>query len=104
MLWGFAAYIMWGFFPAFFPLLEPAAPVEILAHRFIWTLVFVLLLLLALRRIKLLREITPRGGIRAPVAWLRISVNGGLYIYAVTSGPAAAVALGDSFTPLASSL
>ena len=51
MLWGFAAYIMWGFFPAFFPLLEPAAPVEILAHRFIWTLVFVLLLLLALRRI-----------------------------------------------------
>src|SRR5699024_4728668 len=102
MLWGFAAYIMWGFFPAFFPLLEPAAPVEILAHRFIWTLVFVLLLLLALRRIKLLREITPREWIRVAVASLLISVNWGLYIYAVNSGHVADAALGYFINPLVS--
>ena len=30
MIWGLAAYLMWGVFPAFFPLLKPAAPVEIL--------------------------------------------------------------------------
>lgn len=102
MLWGFAAYIMWGFFPAFFPLLEPAAPVEILAHRFIWTLVFVLLLLLALRRIKLLREITPREWMRVAVASLLISVNWGLYIYAVNSGHVADAALGYFINPLVS--
>jgi EamA domain-containing membrane protein RarD len=34
VIWGVACYLMWGFFPAFFPLLEPADPMEILAHRF----------------------------------------------------------------------
>lgn len=33
MIWGVLAYLMWGFFPAFFPLLRPAVPMEILAHR-----------------------------------------------------------------------
>ena len=45
MIWGLAAYLMWGLFPAFFPLLQPATPTEILAHRFVWTLVFMLVLL-----------------------------------------------------------
>src|SRR4051794_41972078 len=38
---GVAAYLLWGVFPLFWPLLEPAAPVEILAHRIAWSLVFV---------------------------------------------------------------
>lgn len=37
MLYGFLAYLLWGLFPAYFPLLLPAAPVEIIAHRIIWT-------------------------------------------------------------------
>lgn len=102
MLWGFAAYIMWGFFPAFFPLLEPAAPVEILAHRFIWTLVFVVLLLLAFRRINLLREISLREWGGVTVASLLISLNWGLYIYAVNSGHVADAALGYFINPLVS--
>ncbi len=36
-----SAYLMWGFFPAFFPLLLPAGPFEILAHRIVWTAVLV---------------------------------------------------------------
>ena len=75
---------------------------EILAHRFIWTLVFVLLLLLALRRIKLLRQITAREWIRVAVASLLISVNWGLYIYAVNSGHVADAALGYFINPLVS--
>ena len=50
MIWGVACYLMWGFFPAFFPLLEPADPMEILAHRFVWTLAFVAVVLLLLGR------------------------------------------------------
>ncbi len=33
MIFGLLAYLLWGLFPAFFPLLLPAGPVEILAHR-----------------------------------------------------------------------
>ena len=49
-LYGLAAYLMWGSFPLFFPLLKPATPIEILAHRVLWTLVFMVLLLVVLRR------------------------------------------------------
>ena len=36
---GVAAYLLWGLFPLYWPLLEPAAAVEILAHRIVWSLV-----------------------------------------------------------------
>ena len=39
--YGVAAYLLWGLFPLYWPLLEPASPVEILAHRIVWSLVFV---------------------------------------------------------------
>jgi hypothetical protein len=38
---GVAAYLLWGIFPLYWPLLEPAGSVEILAHRIVWALVFV---------------------------------------------------------------
>src|ERR687893_682110 len=42
---GVSAYLLWGLFPLYWPLLEPAAPVEILAHRIAWSLVFIAALL-----------------------------------------------------------
>ena len=33
---GLAAYGLWGLFPLYFPLLEPAGGLEIVAHRVIW--------------------------------------------------------------------
>ena len=33
LLFGVAAYALWGAFPLYWPLLEPAGAVEILAHR-----------------------------------------------------------------------
>src|SRR4051794_41923324 len=39
VLYGFAAYLLWGSFPLFFLLLDRAGPVEILAHRIVWSLV-----------------------------------------------------------------
>ncbi len=40
---GVAAYLLWGLFPLYWPLLEPSTPVEILAHRVVWSLVVVVL-------------------------------------------------------------
>lgn len=36
-LYGVAAYAVWGFFPIYFKLLRPSPPVEILAHRVVWS-------------------------------------------------------------------
>ena len=36
---GVLAYLLWGLFPLYFPLLGPAGAMEILAHRMIWSLV-----------------------------------------------------------------
>ena len=45
ILFGLSAYVMWGLFPLYFPLLEPSGSGEILAHRCLWSLVAVALLL-----------------------------------------------------------
>lgn len=50
LLYGFASYGMWGIVPLFWPLLQPAGAIEILAHRMVWSLAVVGLALLALRR------------------------------------------------------
>ena len=62
-LLGVAAYAMWGLFPLYWPLLEPAGAVEILAHRVLWSLVTMGVLVLVLRRAPQLRDdpARPRG-------------------------------------------
>ena len=44
---GVAAYLLWGLFPLYWPLLEPAKPVEILAHRIVWSVVVLVVVLYA---------------------------------------------------------
>ncbi|MEV6347993.1 EamA family transporter RarD [Actinoplanes sp. NPDC051851] len=101
-LYGITAYALWGFFPIYFKLLQPSPPLEILAHRVIWSVVFVALLLAAARNwaflIRILR--TPRllGGISA--AALLIGVNWATYIYGVNSSRVVETALGYFITPL----
>ncbi|WP_245159107.1 hypothetical protein [Blastococcus sp. TF02A-35] len=52
---GLGAYALWGLFPLYFPLLEPAGGLEIVAHRVLWSLLFVGLLLTVVRRWGLVR-------------------------------------------------
>ncbi len=46
---GVGAYTLWGILPLYFPLLSPATPVEIIAHRVVWSLIFCAILLFATR-------------------------------------------------------
>ena len=55
--YAFAAFGMWGFFPLFFPLLEPATPLEIVAHRVVWSLLLCLVLVALGRSWGELREV-----------------------------------------------
>jgi chloramphenicol-sensitive protein RarD len=102
-LYGLLAYTMWGFFPLYFKLLEPAGPVEILAHRIVWSAAFVTVLLLATRRRwRFLRDLARRprtlAGITA--AALLISVNWGVYIYGVVTDHVVETSLGYFINPL----
>jgi len=101
-LMGLAAYLMWGLFPLFFPLLKPASAVEILAHRVLWTLVFVVVALLLRRRWAWLRTIVRdrRRLTILAIASLVIAVNWGVYIWAVNHGHVVESALGYYINPL----
>lgn len=101
-LYGLAAYLMWGFFPLYFKLLRPAGPLEILAHRVIWSVAFVALLLGAMRNIGFLRALLRRpralGGVA--LAATLIAVNWFTYIYGVNSDRVVETALGYFINPL----
>ncbi|MGW5007471.1 EamA family transporter RarD [Streptomyces parvulus] len=102
LLNGFAAYGMWGLVPLFWPLLKPAGAGEILAHRMAWSLVFVAVALLFVRRWswagELLRQ--PRRLGLVTVAAAVITVNWGIYIWAVNSGHVVEASLGYFINPL----
>ncbi|MER5524104.1 EamA family transporter RarD [Streptomyces sp. NPDC002677] len=99
---GFAAYGMWGLVPLFWPLLKPAGALEILAHRMVWSLVFVAAALAFVRRWawagELLRQ--PRRLALVTVAAAVITVNWGVYIWAVNSGHVVEASLGYFINPL----
>ena len=104
LLFGLGAYATWGMFPLFFPLLEPARPGEILAHRVVWTLGFMVLLLAAGRRLGDVRRIDRRTWLLLAAASVLISTNWLIYIYAVNSHQVVDAALGYYINPLVSVL
>jgi chloramphenicol-sensitive protein RarD len=102
LLNGFAAYGMWGLFPLFFPLLKPAGPFEVLAHRMVWSLAVVAAVLLVLRRWKWIGELVkqPRRLALIAVAAAVIAVNWGVYIWAVNNDRVVEASLGYFINPL----
>ncbi len=98
------AYTLWGLFPAFWPLLAPAAPVEVLAHRIGWTAVLMVGVLSLLRGWPALRTLSVRGWLMTTSAAVLIAANWGLYIYAVFAGHVVEAALGYFISPLFSVL
>ncbi len=102
MLYGAGAYVLWGLFPLYWPLLEPTGAVEVLSHRIVWSLVVVAVLVGATKRGPAVREVLRdrrRTG-RLVVAAVAIAFNWGLYIYGVSSGQVVETALGYFINPL----
>lgn len=100
------AYLMWGFLPIYWKLLRQAGAVEILAHRVLWSLFFlILLLLITHRRSSFLAEV--RGIIKDPrrvsgviLATVLISLNWLVYIWAVNDNRIIETSLGYYINPL----
>ena len=102
VLFGIAAYGIWGLFPLYFPLLEPAGAGEILAHRCLWSLVAVALLLTVQRQWAWVQPMLAdrrRLGLLA-IAAVLIALNWGVYIYAVNAHHVVEAALGYFINPL----
>lgn len=101
-LYGLGAYTLWGFFPAYFKLLRPSGPVEVLAHRILWSMLFMVILLTVIRRWSNIRQLVKKpamlGGIC--LAAVLIGINWGTYIYGVNSDKVVETALGYFINPL----
>ena len=87
LLLGVVAYGLWGGFPLYWPLLEPAGAIEILAHRILWSMVTIGLLVVVFRRTAQLRAILAdrRTLLLLAAAALIITVNWATYIYGVNN-------------------
>lgn len=106
LIYGIAAYGLWGVLPVYFKAIDAVAAIDIVAHRILWSLPFLALLLsvgtgwrevstaLQQRRTLVLLLVTS----------VLIGTNWLLYVYAVTSGQILAASLGYYLNPLANVL
>ena len=97
---GVGAYLLWGLFPLYWPLLEPAAAVEILAHRIAWSLVLLAAALALTAGFAWLRQLERRQVALLTLAAVTVTVNWGMYIYGVNSGHVVETSLGYFINPL----
>ncbi|MCD4533493.1 EamA family transporter RarD [Nocardioides sp. cx-169] len=102
LLLGVAAYLMWGAFPLYWPLLEPAGAFEILAHRVLWSLVTMGLIAVALRRGSRVRALARDRRVLAllVLSAASVTVNWAMYIWGVNNGRVVETSLGYFINPL----
>jgi chloramphenicol-sensitive protein RarD len=99
-VYGLGAYALWGLLPLFWALLDHVASIEVLAHRFVWSLVVVLAILAVTGRLARLRRLSLRAYGLLALAGLVIAVNWGMFIWAVSTGHVIDVSLGYFINPL----
>jgi chloramphenicol-sensitive protein RarD len=102
LLYGVGAYAWWGLCPGFFPLLLPAGSLEVLAHRYAWTAVFLVAVLILARKLGDIGRLDRRTWLLLAAASLLIGINWGTYIFAVSHGHVVDAALGYFINPLIS--
>jgi chloramphenicol-sensitive protein RarD len=101
-----AAYLMWGFMPIFFKLVESVEPMEILAHRVLWAVPFGALILLARRQWP---EVKRAFTHRSMLGWLSVStlfiaINWFVFIWAIQDERIFEASLGYYINPLVNML
>ena len=102
LLFGIAAYTLWGVVPVYWKLVQSIAPGELLAHRIVWGLAVAIVLLAATRGFRAYRSAlrTPRLTFAVALAALLLAINWLVFIYAVTTDRVLATSLGYYLNPL----
>ncbi len=102
LLFGVSAYTLWGLFPLYWPLLEPANPLEIVSHRAVWTVVFCIIILAITKSLKSTLATFKRKNVAAKLfaTSFLISINWLVYIWATNNGHVVEASLGYYINPV----
>ncbi|HEX9091434.1 MAG TPA: EamA family transporter RarD, partial [Anaerolineales bacterium] len=102
ILAGIGAYTLWGLFPIYWRLLEKDPAIEILAHRMVWSLIFVVILLSVQKEWRWLGPVlrNRRTVLIYTLAAILLSINWFTYIWAVNAGFVVEASLGYFINPL----
>lgn len=105
-LFALSAYLLWGFLPLYMKAMAHISPAEVIAHRILWSIPVAGLLLLVIRQTDDLKRAirNPRMLGMAAVTATLISINWGIYVWAIGTGHALDTALGYFINPLFSIL
>lgn len=110
IFFGLTAYVLWGILPVYWKALEIVSPFEILSSRFMWSCVFVFLLIifqkkwpLFAKEVKLVFS-NVKTGAAMVAAGITISFNWGTFIWAVNNGHIVETSMGYYINPLVSIL
>ena len=110
IFFGLAAYVLWRILPVYWKALELVSPFEILSSRFMWSCVFVLLLIIFQKKWLLFaKEVKQvfsnvKTGAAMVAAGITISFNWGTFIWAVNNGHIVETSMGYYINPLVSIL
>jgi chloramphenicol-sensitive protein RarD len=95
------AFLCWGLFPLYFHAISEVPPAQILAHRMLWSLLFLVIVLAVRRQWKWLQLVRkPRVLLSFVASAFFLSANWGIYIWAVNSGHVIEASLGYFINPL----
>lgn len=101
ILYAALAFLCWGLFPLYFHALDEVPPLQILAHRMVWSLAFLLILLVLRRQWKWLQQVRqPRVFFSFVLSALLLSANWLVYIWSVTNHHVIEASLGYFINPL----
>lgn len=97
-------YAIWGLTPVFYKALAHVPPLEVMAHRTVWSAVSFGIVLAILGRLDRLRPLLTRRLRRTALAGAAIGTNWFLFIFAVATGATLESALGYYILPLGTAL
>jgi len=102
LVYGLGAYVLWGLFPLYWPLLKPATSTEIVSHRAVWTMVFCFIILAITKSLKTTLATFKRPKVAAKLftASILVSINWLIYIWATNNGHVVEASLGYYINPL----
>lgn len=102
ILYATAAFLCWGLFPLYFHAINEVPPQEILAHRMLWSLLFLALVLTARQQWKWLPRVLGQPRILASfvASAVLLTANWGVYIWSVNNGHVIDASLGYFINPL----
>jgi chloramphenicol-sensitive protein RarD len=105
-LYGLGAYALWGVLPIYFKAIADVPAVDIVAHRVLWSLPFLALLVQLARGWSEIRAAAARPKVLGILTLTALLIGGNwlLYVYAVTSGHILAASFGYYLNPLANVL